>query len=377
MKKIGFLFLFFAAAACAEYRIETPEPPERPVTELSLSDLARTISELPIRQDQMNEVYQAVCASSINGYDEEYLMSDLINAPGRGVGAHSTETKAVKYQTPLRDLLMDHLSQKYGGTKAGAADVEAYINALLESDTQIYWPYSEDWDGRTLPLVTFDPGYGAESNYGYEISVGAGGATVVDSVFVDENVARMRPVWVINKNEDSGFTPLDFFEKDTKATKKEPVRQLLLKDFTMLRNYDSWFGGASEFFVKCGSASGFNAKTDEELKQYYPTLTDFMIVVKRKDLGKAIPFDCMLVSDFTSQIDKVAFMITEDDGGTTKDWKCSATVKYNSKTYGFDLNIPYKDKDDIVWRGQLASSFFKEEEITARFGDVLVTFSLK
>ncbi len=218
------------------------------MTELSLSELARTISELPIRQDQMNEVYQAVCASSANGYDEEYMMSDLINSPGRGVGAKSDGTKAVTYQTPLRDLLVDHLSQKYSDTKAGAADVESYINSLLESGTQIYWPYSEDWDGRTLPIVTFDPGYGAESNYGYEILLDNSGARVVDSVYVDENLAKVRPVWVINKNEDSAFMPLDFYAQETKASSvKEPVRQLKLKDFTMLRNYDSWFAGASEF----------------------------------------------------------------------------------------------------------------------------------
>lgn len=378
MKKNVFLFLCFTAVACTEYINETPAPPAGPVTELSLSDLARTISELPIRQDQMNEVYQAVCASSANGYDEEYMMSDLINSPGRGVGAKSDGTKAVRYQTPLRDLLVDHLSQKYSDTKAGAAEVESYINSLLESGAQIYWPYSEDWDGRTLPVVTFDPGYGAESNYGYEITLDNSGARVVDSVYVDENLAKVRPVWVINKNEDSAFTPLDFYEQETKAASaKEPVRQLTLKNFTMLRNYDSWFAGASEFFIKCGSASGFKASTDEELKKYYPSITDFMIVVKRKDVGVTIPFDCMLVSDFTSQIDKIALMITEDDGGTTTDWKCSASVKYNSKAYGFDLNLPYKDKDDIVWRGQLASSFFNDEEVEARLGDVIVTFNLK
>ena len=68
-------------------------------------------------------------------------------------------------------------------------------------------------------------------------------------------------------------------------------------------------------------------------------------------------------------------MITEDDGGTVTSWKCAATVKYNSKSFGFDVEIPYRDKDDIVWRGQLSTNFFKGNNVvTGRFGDVRITF---
>ena len=87
--------------------------------------------------------------------------------------------------------------------------------------------------------------------------------------------------------------------------------------------------------------------------------------------------------DFTEQMEKIAFMVIEDDGGTTTSWKCSAVVKYNSKAYGFELDIPYKDKDDIVWRGQLTRNYFDEVfargggTLTGRFGDVEITFALE
>lgn len=38
-------------------------------------------------------------------------------------------------------------------------------------------------------------------------------------------------------------------------------RTLVLKEFKAHRNYDSWFAGGSEFFVKCGALNGFSAKT--------------------------------------------------------------------------------------------------------------------
>ena len=169
-------------------------------------------------------------------------------------------------------------------------------------------------------------------------------------------------------------------DKDKPAESREYLLSIL--NFKMLRHYDSWFGGASEFFVKCGAVDGFKATKDEDLKNYSPSLTDFMIVVKRSQLGRKVPFNAVLLTNFTDQMEKIAFMILEDDGGTTTSWKCSAVVKYNSKQYGFELEIPYKDKDDVVWRGQLTRNYFQDlfdkggGVLTGRFGDVEITFSL-
>ena len=103
-----------------------------------------------------------------------------------------------------------------------------------------------------------------------------------------------------------------------------------------------------------------------------------MIVVRRMDVGKEVPYDAILFSGFTNQLDKLAFLVTEDDGGTRTSWKCEATVKINSKSYGINLDIPFNEKDDIVWRGQLAASFFQSEDtVTGRFGDVLISFALE
>ncbi len=360
--------------------------PDEPADGLfSMSDVAKILSELPLENEHLDEVYDAVSSSTGHGYDEEYRLTDLFEAPGAGVGDNGKPTKAGGYRQPLRELFADYLAQKYA-TKAGAADVERYINALSESDMQIYWPYSEDWDGKSFPIVTFDPGYGAESNYGYEVRIDRNGAHVVDSVLVTEQVAMERPVWVINKNDDAAFTPLELFESNadngTKAGgKDEEARVLSILDFKMLRNYDSWFGGASEFFIKCGAVDGFKATKEDDLRNYSPSITDFMLVLRRRQLGKKVPFSAILLSNYTDQMEKIAFLIVEDDGGTTTSWKCSAVVKYNSKSYGFELEIPYKDRDDIVWRGQLTRNLmqplFDNGVMTRRFGDVEITFGLE
>ena len=395
MKTIRFtaaLLCAFALASCDEMRPFNPNPDQGL---FSLSDVAKILSDLPLESEHLDEVYDAVSASSGHGYDEEYRLTDLFEAPGAGVG-DSPQTRATKaggYTMPLRELFANYLTDKYG-TKAGAADVERYINALSDSDMQIYWPYSEEWNGKDFPIVTFDPGYGAEANYGYEVRIDSQGAHVVDSVIVTEQVARERPVWVINRNDDAAFTPFELFEENTgtKASKDKDKDKgqgdskeyiLSIRDFKMLRNYDSWFGGASEFFIKTGAVDGFKATKDEDLKDYSPSLTDLMVVIKRSQLNRKVPFNALLLTNFTEQMEKIAFMVIEDDGGTTTNWKCSAVVKCNSKQYGFELNIPYKDKDDIVWRGQLTRNYFDDVfakgggTLTGRFGDVEITFALE
>lgn len=371
--------------SCSGGGVEPERPVETP-SRLTLENVAKMFSELPLEECHLNEVYDAASSSSGNGYDEEYTLKDLLLSPGAGVGDDRTAraTKAGMYDTPIRSLISDYLS-KSAQSKSGGSSPRELLGQLEKSGYQVYWPYSETWDGKTFPIITFDPGYGAESNYGYLISFSEDGVRQVDSVYVDENVAMSRPVWVINTNDDSAFTPLELVLKSSGGSLPRPCaaasssgRKLMLKSFRMLRNYDSWFGGASEFFVKCGSVNGFTASTEAELKLYSPSVTDMMIVVKRRYCNKWRDYDSIILTGFTNQMDQLVFLITEDDGGNVTSWKCSAVVKINSKSYGFEVDIPYRDKDDIVWRGQLSASFFRsEDEVTGRFGDVEVTFALE
>lgn len=375
--------LLVCASACSHGRrdVETPAPKSL----MTRRDVAAMLASLPIGTAQLSEVHCAVSASASNGYDEEYMMRDLLSVPGAGVGDDKTSsTKAAEqWKDPLKDMIADYLASRVAATKASAADVQAYLDELSASGLQIYWPYSEDWDGITMPLVTFDPGSGAESNYAYVISKDDTGYVVTDSVYVDETVAHERPVWVINTNDDSAGVPLDGYFA-TKAWDEygefdgSGQCNLYIRDFTMLRNYDTWFCGASEFHVWCGGVDGFHATTEAELRNYSPEATDFMVVVRRGEIGLKKTFNAVVVTDFSDQLDRLAFLICEDDGGSITTWKCSAAVKIKSKTYGFDFEIPLHVHDDVVWRGQLGASFFTQGRvIEGRFGDVMLTFALE
>ena len=362
--------------------------------DVALEEVASILAAIPLQNGHVCEVHSAVISSSGNGYDEEYTMKNLFGSPGAGVGDKATKTAAIA--DPLRDLIAEHV-RSGAFTKAASTDVdpEAFLEALTASDIQIYWPFSEGWDGESLPVITFDPENGADTNTGYKLVLKDDGTRHVEEVVVTEEMAENRPVWVVNRNSDAEFTSLEMLRREDPAwgegggaiiinpQKKAPVKadgsvkSLVLKDFTMKRNYDSWFAGASEFWVKVGAVEDFTASTEAELKLYNPTVTDFMIVVKRSQLGKPQPFNAVLVSDWTDQMVNCAFMITEDDGGTRTEWECTALVRIASKSYGVEVKLPFNSRDDIVWRGQLAGKWLEAtSNMVGHFGDVDLTFEV-
>ena len=355
---------------------------------LSLEDVATLLAEIPLEKDQMNEVYDAVKASLNNGYDEEYTMRNLFAVPGSGVGDDiETKAESSSYAKPLRDLIVEYSKLK-SSTKSSS---DSFVDSLSSSDIQIYWPYSENWDGKQDPIITYAPSYDTDKNVGYLRKVGSDGNVVLEECIVDEETAMSRPVWVVNQNDDAGYKTLEMLRKDdpdwgmggsvvvkSNDDSSWDVKSLMIKNFCAKRNYDPWFAGASEFFVKCGAIENFKATTEKELLEYNPLVTDFLVVVKRNQIGKTIPYNVVLVSEWTDQLESCAFMVTEDDGGTLQTWSCSANVKIKSKTYGFDISIPFNKRDDIVWRGQLTRRYFeKNESVAGRFGDVVITFEIK
>ena len=364
---------------------ESPMEPSAPaaqvqVSEVSPEGIARLMASLPLDKDSAREVWDAVSSSSDNGYDEEYTFRSLVSTPGAGVGDGIAGTKAREYPGALAGVL-----ESYASARAMTRSGEDFMAALRESGLQIYWPYSEDWDGESMPVLTFDPENGSEKNIGFERVLLEDGTWKIKEITVDETVAKTRPVWVINRNRDEGFMTPRLMEKingnnssnrgTTRASSS--VKTLKLKQFKAHRNYDSWLAGASEFFVKCGSVENFTARTEDELKEYSPAITDFMIVVKRKQVGTFLTLNVVLVSEWTEQLQNCAFFIIEDDGGKQTTWKTNAEVKIKSKTYGFNIELPYNRNDDIVWRGSLSRSFLENYSGTAnRYGDVSITFDI-
>ena len=352
----------------------------------TLEDVAQLVAAVPVGEAQIGEVRDAVSASCGNGYDDEYTMKDLFLTPGTGIGAE-TATRVETYPEPLRDLLAEHVRRTLGGTRA--LDAEQFLDQLASSDVQIYWPYSELFDGSSeTPVITFDPGDNSVRNIGYLRREDGS----VEELIVDEDMARRRPVWVISRNADAEYRSLEMRRREdpdwgtgggiigaeTRASSnKNYFQTLVLRSIQANRQFDSWFAGGSEILVKCGAIEDFTASTEAELRLYTPSVTDFLIVVRRNQVGKPVDFNAVLVSEWTGMLDNCAFMMVEDDGGTLTTWKCSAMVRYNSKSYGFEIELPLHSRDDIIWRGALTRTYIERNSgAVGHFGDVDLVMEL-
>ena len=225
----------------------------------TLDEVARLLASVPVGQAQVAEVRDAVASSSGNGYDEEYPMRQVFETPGSGVGAEPA-TRVEAYPEPLRDLLAAEIRKQYG---TRALDAEAFLDALSASDVQIYWPFSEDFEGDVTPVITFDPGGRDTENIGWVRREDG----TLEEIIVNEEMARERPVWVINRNRDAEYQSLEMRRREDPAwgqggdilvrpqagsaaigtrADDRPFQTLVLRSFKANRNFDSWFCGGSE-----------------------------------------------------------------------------------------------------------------------------------
>ena len=68
-----------------------------------------------------------------------------------------------------------------------------------------------------------------------------------------------------------------------------------------------------------------------------------------------MPFNAMVFSEWTDLVESFAFMIIEDDGGTIKEWNCTAFVRVESKSYGVELKIPFHSYEFSLFKSILQS----------------------
>ena len=98
MKYVKFFLLpavcALAITSCNKAEKDGTDPLATTTQELlSKSGVAQMLASLPIESDHIAEVWGAVSSSEANGYDEEYMMCDLLSSPSAGVG-DSPESRA-------------------------------------------------------------------------------------------------------------------------------------------------------------------------------------------------------------------------------------------------------------------------------------------
>lgn len=137
------------------------------------------MSNMPI--SVCEDVHQIIQNSMEAGLGEACYLKEVVNDNPKMWIPESTQTK---------DFFNNILKFSFTGQSSDSI----YVTQEILDKVQIYWPYSENWDGETLPLITW---YGervnSTTNFAYIYSNGQ-----LRRIRVNDEYAQQHPVWIIN-----------------------------------------------------------------------------------------------------------------------------------------------------------------------------------
>ena len=151
------------------------------------------------------EVHTAVRKAVSFGLDESYYFCEVLGKENR-ITKVNRNIQAKLNSLPTGNSIKEILAK--------VVEDEKYMNHY-----QIYWPYSENWDGNTMPTITFqtEAAVEQEENVGYRIVKDR-----IEEVNVDEEYAKQHPVWIINFNPIPYEEYPDFAQQNWTHTDRMP-----------------------------------------------------------------------------------------------------------------------------------------------------------
>lgn len=336
-----------------------------------LNTVADILVQLPLNEENVSEVHSAVTSSLNYGIDEDYYFREILD--------NSKYSKIVSKSASTRNEFssLGELMKKYvlsASTRTEKND-EIDLNSLAESDIQIYWPYSENWDGKSMPVITFTPeDENQEWNYGY-IKNGE----KIDTIIINEDYAEQHPVWIISKSDISydnlpEFSKNEFIKNDISflttedsKTKNEPllmassssnVYTVYLGQIKSTKQYDSIWAGGSEFIFQMGSASNYQF-SNGSLISFNPLVTHHRICVSRKKIRKKrwVNVNQPIVPDWIPNLTDVAFLLIEDDGGSNKNITQNLAIALKDKNVDFNVTLTLKSHDELIHKNTYSHNY--------------------
>ena len=156
--KISFILLYmcFIIVSCKKYddTISDERLNELSPTQIKQRDNLNDIAQIVVSIADNNKTYQAIHSAVVDnmkvGMDEQFLFNEMLY-PKDNKGPLSDDGGFGK-----------RFKEAISSSKSGS-NLESFI---LSENVQIYWPYSEEWDGISEPVITFDPIEDADENIG-------------------------------------------------------------------------------------------------------------------------------------------------------------------------------------------------------------------
>ena len=241
--------------------------------ETSLVNLMLEASSAP---ELVRVIHDEAEASYEVGLEESVYFGEIL--------ADTPASKTGSNRALLKEFLLNNKTLM--GTKA---------NSLFEN-IELYWPYHDDWDGVSRPVVVFnrnDESQYIDGDKTVAYRFVSGEIESVETLIVDEEYAMHNPVWVINESHFSLEDILHQKEGNVAESKIVPrvlpetkasgtsVARLMMNTIQSTQQHDSWLAGGSEYMIFWFFPSVFDKTGTVESNRYGE------IVFTRKEIKKA------------------------------------------------------------------------------------------
>ena len=207
------------------------------------------MSDMPL--SVCEDVHQIIQNSIEAGLGESCYLKEVIS-------------DSVKMWIPESNQTKNFFNNLLKFSYTGQSNDSIYITPDILDKVQIYWPYSENWDGETMPVITW---YGERANsmtnFAYLYDNGQ-----IRRLRVDDAYAEQHPVWIINSaryphscfptliiddDNSSGARDLGDDEEEDDESKPKVIKDFSIKVHNMIVNFQKGFkidpsgntGGAS------------------------------------------------------------------------------------------------------------------------------------
>lgn len=198
-------------------------------------DFARAMTALNLDEIIIKEIYDAVSRSVDCGLDEVYFFREALGEDSKVFAKQSNVGRLLKAKL---EAFPDNDAVKYIN--------EFWGNYADKDRFQIYWPYSENWDGKTMPK------FAAKS---VVYSVSESGLLVIEDMLTDE-YAKKNPVLVINDSpirysEIPDFAVTNYVKQDKITTIYYPTYKYgenieNVSNYLTNNDIDSYFANRKE-----------------------------------------------------------------------------------------------------------------------------------
>ncbi|MDR0748985.1 MAG: hypothetical protein LBF62_05390 [Tannerellaceae bacterium] len=381
-KKMLFLFVICSVFSCSNEgddlasNVEKQDYPAKESSEeANFKFITDFLSGIVHDDDIVKEVKAGVETSLLYGLDEELRFREILKSDDN------------KLRSASKSLLAEKLEEAFGNIGKTKSATEALNGDELETfvlndNVQIYWPYSERWDGKEIPFVTYAPtdkdADDVTDVMAYRKIVNPDGTSRIESRMVNEAYAKEHPVWIINKNEMDYEELPDFkageFEKngrlfvsdllpDARNNKtlraRTPLVVFYLGKLTVTTQHDSWIAGGSEFeFTNAQPlAPGYTTTGNTKVWSNW----------SRGQISDGITKGIWQVLNMDWTVEQVqnGLKVVETDDGKSTAWKLDLGVKLaNDKGLGFTVSasIPFNNNDDEIYEKILMRSYMTDSE---------------